>query len=131
MILCNDDLRIALVTTHLPIKDVPTAITKDAILEKISIFNESLTKDFDILKPRIAVLALNPHAGDNGLIGTEERDIIAPAIEEAYTNKILAFGPYAADGFLEPSNTSTSMACSPCTTTKAWHHSRPLPWATA
>lgn len=99
MILCNDDLRIALVTTHLPIKDVPAAITKDAILEKISIFNESLTKDFDILKPRIAVLALNPHAGDNGLIGTEERDIISPAIEEAYANKILAFGPYAADGF--------------------------------
>lgn len=99
MILCNDELRVALVSTHLPIAKVPEAVTKEAITEKLAIFNESLTKDFGIIKPRIAVLALNPHAGENGMLGTEEKEIIFPAIEEAYGNKILAFGPYAADGF--------------------------------
>ena len=99
MILCNDELRVALVSTHLPIAKVPEAVTKEAITEKLAIFNESLTKDFGIIKPRIAVLALNPHAGENGMLGTEEKEIIVPAIEEAYGNKILAFGPYAADGF--------------------------------
>lgn len=99
MILCNDDLRVALVTTHLPLAKVPEAITKEKILEKLAIFNESLAKDFDIIKPRIAVLSLNPHAGENGMLGEEEKTTISPAIEEAYANKILAFGPYAADGF--------------------------------
>lgn len=99
MVLCNDDLRVALVTTHLPLAKVPEAITKEKILEKLAIFNESLTKDFDIIKPRIAVLSLNPHAGENGMLGEEEKETISPAIEEAYANKILAFGPYATDGF--------------------------------
>lgn len=99
MILCNDDLRVALVSTHLPISKVPDAITMAAITEKLAIFNDSLKKDFDIIKPRIAVLALNPHAGENGMLGSEEQEIIAPAIEDAYAKKILAFGPYAADGF--------------------------------
>lgn len=99
MILCNDILRVALVTTHLPIAKVPEAITREAILEKLSIFNRSLIKDFGIVAPRIAVLSLNPHAGENGLLGSEEIDIITPAIEEAVRKKILAFGPYAADGF--------------------------------
>lgn len=99
MILCNDDLRVALVTTHLPIAEVPQAITKETIVEKLGIFNESLTRDFGIIKPRIAVLALNPHAGENGMLGKEENEIITPAIEEAYANRILCFGPYAADGF--------------------------------
>ena len=99
MILCNDNLRVALVTTHLPISQVSSAITKEAIIEKLSIFDESLRKDFNIGKPRIAVLALNPHAGENGLLGSEEKEIITPAIEEAYSNRILCFGPYAADGF--------------------------------
>lgn len=99
MILCNDDLRVALVTTHLPIAEVPQAITKESIVEKLAIFNESLAHDFDIIKPRIAVLALNPHAGENGMLGKEENEIITPAIEEAYANRILCFGPYAADGF--------------------------------
>ena len=83
MILCNDKLRVALVTTHLPLSEVSSAITKEAIVEKLSIFDESLRKDFDIIKPRIAVLSLNPHAGDGGLLGSEEKDIIIPAIKEA------------------------------------------------
>ena len=99
MILCNDSLRVALVTTHLPISQVPAAITKDAIVEKLRIFEDSLKKDFGIIKPRIAVLALNPHAGENGLLGDEEKEIIEPAISEAYGEGIYCFGPYAADGF--------------------------------
>lgn len=98
MILCNDTVRVALVTTHLPINKVSEAITKEAIIEKLSIFNNSLIKDFGIVAPRIAVLSLNPHAGENGLLGKEETDTIIPAIEEACKNKILCFGPYAADG---------------------------------
>ena len=99
MILMNDQLRVALVTTHLPIKDVAQAITKSAIVEKATIFHQSLKRDFRINNPRIAVLALNPHAGDNGLLGAEEQDIIAPAIEELAGKGIQAFGPYPADGF--------------------------------
>ena len=99
MILCNDTMRVALVTAHLPIAQVPSAITKESILEKLEIFNHSLQRDFAVVKPRIAVLSLNPHAGENGLLGSEEADVIAPAIAEARDNKILAFGPYAPDGF--------------------------------
>lgn len=99
MILCNDDLRVALVTTHMPISKISESITKEGIVEKLRVFNESLRRDFGIVKPRIAVLALNPHAGENGLLGSEESEIIMPAIEEAYASKIVCFGPYASDGF--------------------------------
>ena len=99
MILANDRLRIALVTTHLPIAKIADAITRDAVLDKLRIFNRSLRRDFNIDTPRIAVLSLNPHAGEGGLLGNEENEIIAPALEEARNEKILAFGPYAADGF--------------------------------
>ena len=99
MILCNDNIRVALVTTHLPISRISAALSKDLIVEKIKIFNESLRRDFGIIRPRIAVLALNPHAGENGLLGSEEQQIITPAVEEAYGKHILCFGPYAADGF--------------------------------
>ena len=99
MILMNDVLRVALVTTHLPIKNVAQAITKEAIIEKATIFHRALKRDFRISNPRIAVLALNPHAGDEGLLGTEEKDIIKPAINELADNGIQAFGPYPADGF--------------------------------
>ena len=99
MILCNDTLRVALVTTHLPLSRIPEAITKEAILSKLEIFNRSLQRDFGIHAPRIAVLSLNPHPGDSGLLGTEEQEIIIPAVNEARDRKILAFGPYAADGF--------------------------------
>lgn len=99
MILCNDTIRVALMTTHLPVRKVADAITKEGIIEKLDIFNRSLIRDFGIHSPRIAVLALNPHCGDNGLLGNEEKDIIEPAIAEAHERKIFAFGPYAADGF--------------------------------
>ena len=99
MILLNDMMRIALVTTHLPVKDIAAAITKERIVEKAMIFNESLKRDFRISNPRIAVLALNPHAGDGGLLGTEEQDVIAPAVKVLSDNGVYAFGPYAADGF--------------------------------
>ena len=99
MILMNDVLRVALVTTHLPIRDVAQAITKEAVMQKIRIFHEALRKDFNVSNPRIAVLALNPHAGDGGLLGTEEKDIIRPALQEMEKDGVFCFGPYAADGF--------------------------------
>lgn len=99
MIMCSGQLRVALVTTHMPVAEVAGAITIDNVLEKLEIFNRTLTRDFSIVKPRIAVLALNPHAGENGLLGREEDEVISPAIEKAREKKIHAFGPYAADGF--------------------------------
>ena len=99
MILMNETLRVALVTTHLAIKDISRAITKESIVEKATIFHTTLKRDFRISNPRIAVLALNPHAGDDGLLGSEEKEIISPAIEELAGKGIQAFGPYPADGF--------------------------------
>ncbi len=99
MILMNETLRVALVTTHLPIREVAQAITKEAVMRKARIFYEALRKDFNVANPRIAVLALNPHAGDGGLLGTEEKDVIAPAIQELEKEGVFCFGPYAADGF--------------------------------
>lgn len=99
MILFNDHMRVALATTHLPLADVAAAITAENVLEKIVLLDASLRRDFAIYNPRIAVLALNPHAGDDGLLGAEERDIITPAITKARESRIMAFGPYAADGF--------------------------------
>lgn len=99
MILCADSLRVALVTTHLALKDVAEAVTRENIVAKGRLLNDSLRRDFLISAPRIAVLALNPHGGDAGLIGTEETDIIAPAVEELKEAGIACFGPYPADGF--------------------------------
>ena len=99
MILCSDKLRVALVTTHLPIAQVAGAITKEMIVEKLKAFDTSLQQDFNVQKPRIAVLGLNPHCGDNGVIGNEEKTIIEPAIQEANDNNVMCFGPYAADRF--------------------------------
>lgn len=100
MIMCvPDGLRLALVTAHTPISGVSAKITKENVAEKIKAFNESLRRDFGIVRPRIAVLALNPHAGEEGLLGNEEREAIIPAITEAQNRKISCFGPYAADGF--------------------------------
>lgn len=104
MILCTEYLRVALVTAHLPIAEVPGALTKELIVDKIKDFDRSLRRDFGIQNPRIAVLSLNPHAGERGLLGKEEIDTIAPAIAEAQAEKILAFGPYAADGFFGSEN---------------------------
>ncbi|MDR2968266.1 MAG: 4-hydroxythreonine-4-phosphate dehydrogenase PdxA [Tannerellaceae bacterium] len=99
MILMAEDLRIALVTGHIPLSQVASTITSKDIANKLTIFNHSLKEDFGIIKPRIAVLSLNPHAGDNGLLGTEEETIIKPAMKEAEKRGIMSFGPYAADGF--------------------------------
>ena len=99
MILCDENMRVALLTTHTPIARVAETVTEDAIVEKLRIFDRSLRRDFGIDAPRIAVLGLNPHAGDGGLLGSEEKEIIAPAIAKAREERILAFGPYAADGF--------------------------------
>ena len=85
--------------SHIPISQVPSTLSKELILEKINTLNESLKSDFLIRKPRIAVLSLNPHCGDDGLIGDEEKNIIIPAIEEAQALDVLAVGPYPADGF--------------------------------
>lgn len=104
MILMDEGLRVALVTTHLPIKDVAEAITQEAITAKARTLHQALRRDFRISNPRIAVLALNPHAGDDGLLGREEQDIIAPAIDELEKQGIQAFGPYAADGFFGSGN---------------------------
>ncbi len=99
MILLDERLRVALVTAHLPVKDIAQTITKERIVEKAAIFHKSLKRDFRIANPRIAVLSLNPHAGDAGVIGKEEEEIIVPAINELAEQDIQAFGPFAADGF--------------------------------
>jgi 4-hydroxythreonine-4-phosphate dehydrogenase len=99
MLMVSDDLRVGLATNHLPVAKVAPAINKDLILKKLIIFSETLKVDFGIEKPTIAVLGLNPHAGDEGAIGTEEAEHIRPAIEQAKEKGILAFGPFPADGF--------------------------------
>jgi len=99
MMMLNEFMRIAFVTGHIPLSEVNRGITTANILNKLMVFNKSLCEDFGVLRPRIAVLSLNPHASDNGLLGNEERDIIIPALEEADKNGLSVFGPYAADGF--------------------------------
>ena len=99
MILASDSLRVALVTTHLPLAKIAESITKEGISEKLAILQQTLKRDYAIDNPRIAVLSLNPHCGDEGLLGSEEKDIIQPAIVESFKKGIRCFGPYAADGF--------------------------------
>jgi 4-hydroxythreonine-4-phosphate dehydrogenase len=99
MFLVSDKLRVAVVTGHIPVAQVAQQLTTEKILDKIRILNKSLIEDFVIRKPRIAVLGLNPHAGDNGVIGNEEQTIIKPAIEKAQQEDIMVYGPYPADGF--------------------------------
>ncbi|MFD2918151.1 4-hydroxythreonine-4-phosphate dehydrogenase PdxA [Terrimonas rubra] len=99
MMLYAEQFRVALVTEHVPVAEVAKHITQKSIVKKLLLLNESLKTDFLINTPRIAVLGLNPHAGDEGLIGTEEETIIKPAIKEAKNKGILAVGPYSADAF--------------------------------
>lgn len=99
MILCNDIMRVALVTTHLPISEISTAITQENVEQKARLLYESLLRDFGVSAPRIAILALNPHAGDNGVLGHEEEDIIKPAIANLSEAGLPCYGPFAADGF--------------------------------
>lgn len=99
MIMATESLRVALVTSHIPLSEVPSKITKELILEKLRTLDHCLKRDFRIENPRIAVLGLNPHAGENGLLGKEEIEVIAPAVKEAQDEWILCAGPYAPDGF--------------------------------
>jgi len=99
MLLLSETMKVGLVTTHIPLSEVSKNITKNNILDKLDILNRSLKQDFGLKNPKIAVLALNPHSGDGGILGNEENDKIIPAIKAAAKNKINAFGPFASDAF--------------------------------
>ena len=99
MLMVCDRIRIGIVTNHLALKDVPAALTPELLLEKLSILDQSLRRDFRITRPKIAVLALDPHAGDNGVIGDFDAKVITPVIEKAQEGGILAYGPFPSDGF--------------------------------
>ena len=99
MLMVSSRIKVGVVTGHIPLKDVAASITEEKILSKLRLINESLQKDFCIDKPRIAVLSLNPHSGDGGLLGDEDGRIIIPAIKKAVDEGILAFGPFSPDGF--------------------------------
>lgn len=99
MLMVCDRIRIGIVTNHLALKDVPNALTHDLLINKITLLNQSLKRDFGITRPKIAVLALDPHAGDNGVIGDFDARVIMPVIDEAQANGILAYGPFPSDGF--------------------------------
>lgn len=99
MILMQENLRIGLITGHIPVSEVANSINSEIIAKKVNIMHKSLVEDFNINKPKIAILGLNPHSGDNGVIGKEEIEIIKPTIEEIQKSGKLVYGPYAADGF--------------------------------
>ena len=99
MIMVSDSLKIGVVTGHIPLKDVAPSLTSEKILSKLRLMNQSLIRDFGVIRPKIAVLGLNPHCGDGGLLGDEEQSIIFPAVQAANEEGILAFGPYSPDGF--------------------------------
>ncbi len=99
MFMVSDNMRVGLVTNHVPVNKVAETINKELIINKLELMDQSLRADFGIDRPQIAVLGLNPHAGDNGLIGKEEQEIIVPAIEAFRNDNKLVFGPYPADGF--------------------------------
>lgn len=99
MLMVCDRIRIGIVTNHLALKDVPSALTHDLLAEKLRLLNDSLKRDFGITTPKIAVLALDPHAGDNGVIGDFDQKVIRPVIDEAQAGGMLAYGPFPSDGF--------------------------------
>ncbi len=106
MVMVSDVVRVGIVTGHIPLKEVPKVITTDLILSKLEIFNKSMIQDFGIVRPHIAVLGMNPHAGEQGMLGTEEIEIIVPAINRAREQGIIAVGPFPADGFFGAGNFS-------------------------
>jgi 4-hydroxythreonine-4-phosphate dehydrogenase len=118
MMLCAGNFRVTLLTEHVPLSEVAKHVTKEAIVSKLNVLNKSLQKDFGIDKPRIAVLGLNPHAGDEGLIGNEEETIIKPAIKEAKNSNMLVTGPFSADAFFARNHQQKLMRCWPCTMTR-------------
>jgi 4-hydroxythreonine-4-phosphate dehydrogenase len=99
MMLLSTDIKVGLVTGHVPVSEIASKINKELILKKLRTMQKSLQKDFSITKPKIALLGLNPHAGDNGLLGKEDKEIIAEAVKQAQAENIVAYGPYSADGF--------------------------------
>ncbi len=99
MLMVSNETRIGVITGHIPLREVPEKISRERIMRKLNILNHSLKEDFGIQRPRIALMGLNPHAGDKGVIGREEEQIIIPTIQEAFDKGILVFGPYPADGF--------------------------------
>jgi len=99
MLMVSSRIRLGVVTGHIPLKDVPAAITRERILGKLRLMSASLKEDFGVVEPRIAVLSLNPHSGDGGLLGSEEQDVIIPAIKQATEEGLLAFGPFSPDGY--------------------------------
>ena len=99
MIMASELMRVGLATIHVPVAKVAESLSKELVVERINQMNASMRQDFGVVRPKVAVLALNPHAGDGGLLGKEEEEIIKPAIVEAYEAGVLAFGPFAADGF--------------------------------
>lgn len=106
MIMVSDQLKVAVATGHIPLKNVPESLSTDLILKKLRIMKSSLQRDFGIVAPKIAVLGLNPHCGDGGLLGDEEQSVILPAVKAANDEGILAFGPYSPDGFFSLGNYS-------------------------
>jgi 4-hydroxythreonine-4-phosphate dehydrogenase len=104
MLMVSNELRIGVITGHIPIKEVSVALNEDLVMRKIKIMHDSLRRDFAIQKPKIAILGLNPHAGDNGLLGSEEKEILLPVIYQAQENNMLIYGPYPADGFFGTPN---------------------------
>lgn len=106
MIMVCDQLKVGVATGHIPLKEVPGKLSTELILGKLRLMQKSLQRDFGIDTPKIAVLGLNPHCGDGGLLGDEEKDIILPAVKAANEEGILAFGPYSADGFFGLGNYS-------------------------
>ncbi len=99
MLMAGDLMKVGIVSSHIPLAEVPARISTEDILVKLKILNDSLVKDFGIRKPRIAVLGLNPHAGEEGMLGIEENEMIIPAIEKAKEDRFTVFGPFPADGF--------------------------------
>jgi 4-hydroxythreonine-4-phosphate dehydrogenase len=104
MLMVCDKLRVGVITGHIPLKNVPETITTELLLRKIELMHRSLTRDFGIRKPKIALLGLNPHAGDLGVIGNEEELVITPAVEQAWNRNWIVYGPYSADGFFGSNN---------------------------
>ena len=125
MFMVSEQLRIGVVTGHIPLKDVAASLTKERILGKLRLMDKSLRRDFGIDAPKIAVLGLNPHCGDGGLLGDEEQSVILPAVQAAQAEGILAFGPYSPDGYFGMGHYGKFDATLPCTTTRASPRSRP------
>ena len=104
MLMVGDFLKIGLVTVHIPLNEISVLLSASKIVSKAQILNDSLRKDFAVLKPKIAVLGLNPHAGESGLLGKEEQEVIIPAVNQLKSSGVMVYGPYSADGFFGSGN---------------------------